>query len=86
MGDRADRASSAITYLIHDKVLDMFEFEKIIRKSGKNFDKPRHAGSGKPADIIVVSADKEWVVKEDRLFKSKTAFSATLRGLLNILF
>ncbi len=79
--------SSAITYLIQDKVLDMFELVKRLSVNpAKILGINRGTlGTGKPADIIVVSADKEWVVKEDRFYsKSKNSafLGKTLKGVV----
>jgi len=79
--------SSAITYLIQDKVLDMFELVKRLSVNpAKILGINRGTlGTGKPADIIVVSADKEWIVKEDRFYsKSKNSafLGKTLKGVV----
>lgn len=79
--------SAAITYLVEEKVLDMFE---LVRKFTINPAKilginRGTLSTGKPADIAIISKDKEWVVKRDR-FSSKSKNSAflgkTLKGVV----
>ncbi|MCK9573125.1 MAG: amidohydrolase family protein, partial [Candidatus Omnitrophica bacterium] len=80
--------SAAITYLVEGKVLDMFELvKKITVNPAKILGINRGTlGIGKPADITVISKDKEWVVKKSR-FSSKSKNSAflgkTLKGVVD---
>lgn len=79
--------SSAITYLVDGKILDMVELvKKMTINPAKILGINRGTLSpGRPADIIVVSKDKEWVVKKDS-FHSKSKNSAflgkTLKGVV----
>jgi len=79
--------SSAITYLVEGKILDMVELvKKMTINPAKILGINRGTLSpGRPADIIVVSKDKEWVVKKDS-FHSKSKNSAflgkTLKGVV----
>lgn len=79
--------SAAITYLVEEKILDMFELiKKLTVNPAKILGINRGTLSvGKPADIIVVSKDKEWAVMRDR-FHSKSKNSAflgkTLKGVV----
>jgi len=79
--------SSAITYLVDGKILDMVELvKKMTVNPAKILGINRGTLSpGRPADIIVVSKDKEWVVKKDS-FHSKSKNSAflgkTLKGVV----
>ena len=79
--------SAAITYLVEGKVLDMFELvKKITINPAKILGINRGTlGTGKLADITVISKDKEWVVTRER-FSSKSKNSAflgkTLKGVV----
>ena len=80
--------SSAITYLVGGKFLDMFELvKKLTINPAKILGINRGTlGIGKPADIAIISKDKEWVVKKSR-FSSKSKNSAflgkTLKGVVD---
>ncbi|MDD4182419.1 MAG: dihydroorotase [Candidatus Omnitrophica bacterium] len=71
--------SCAITYLVDEKILDMSELvKKMAINPAKILGINRGTlGVGRPADIIVVSKDKEWVVKKNS-FHSKSKNSAFL--------
>ncbi|MCK9614004.1 MAG: dihydroorotase [Candidatus Omnitrophica bacterium] len=79
--------SAAITYLVEGKVLDMVELvKKITINPAKILGINRGTlSTGKPADITVISKDKEWVVRRDRFFsKSKNSafLGKTLKGVV----
>jgi len=79
--------SCAITYLVDEKILDMGELvKKMAINPAKILGINRGTlGVGRPADIIVVSKDKEWVAKKD-IFHSRSKNSAflgkTLKGVV----
>jgi dihydroorotase len=79
--------SAAITYLVEEKILDMFELiKKMTINPAKILGINRGTlNPGRPADIIVVSKDKEWLVKKDILHsKSKNSafLGKTLKGVV----
>ncbi|MDD4955769.1 MAG: amidohydrolase family protein, partial [Candidatus Omnitrophica bacterium] len=77
----------AITYLYEEKILDMVELvKKLTINPAKILGINRGTlATGRPADVIAVSKDKEWIVRKNT-FHSKSKNSAflgkTLKGVV----